>query len=149
MVTFRALCDNVKRVFDSRSSDLDDITDALISNGLTFASRIWTPDFAIDYMVDVEFKRKSRIFTFKCGKKIVGAIVTREPEEEKPLPLSQEVMELVKNARKRLASSYPTEDMYGSRCSLFGMGLHDGAITQDVYNHARQYYGRLWDYVGD
>ena len=36
-----------------------------------------------------------------------------------------------------------------SRESAFGHALRDGLITEDLYDAARRYYKRLWDYVGD
>jgi hypothetical protein len=47
-----------------------------------------------------------------------------------------------------LTKLYPI-DSYGSRCSLFTVGLINGDITQDEYDMARQQYGRLWNYAGD
>ncbi len=47
------------------------------------------------------------------------------------------------------------EDMYNpypiqmSRSSAFGHALDDGLITQDIYDLACEYYGKLWNYVGD
>ena len=47
------------------------------------------------------------------------------------------------------------EDMYNpypvqmGRYEAFGKALRDGHITQELYNEARDYYGNLWNYVGD
>lgn len=36
-----------------------------------------------------------------------------------------------------------------SREEAFRRAKLDGLITQEVYEQARTYYGRLWHYVGD
>ena len=50
---------------------------------------------------------------------------------------------------RRLGDEYPSEDMYGSRASLYGRGLKDDRITKEQYENAQKYYGSLWHYVGD
>lgn len=50
--------------------------------------------------------------------------------------------------RKILEAVYLTEENYGSGCSLWSEGLKDGVVTQELYNQAREYYGKLWNYVG-
>lgn len=42
-----------------------------------------------------------------------------------------------------------TNGFYISKASLFRMGLDDGIITEDEFWGAREYYGSLWNYVGD
>ena len=51
--------------------------------------------------------------------------------------------------RTNLETLFPHEANYGSRASLFGKGLENKIITQEEYNKAREYYGKLWFYVGD
>lgn len=41
---------------------------------------------------------------------------------------------------------YPCDMTYSS---AFGHALKDGLITEDIFNKARDYYGSLWNYVGD
>lgn len=41
------------------------------------------------------------------------------------------------------------EGGYVSRSSIFRNALAAGKITEDVVEQAREYYGRLWNYVGD
>lgn len=36
-----------------------------------------------------------------------------------------------------------------SRAGLFNRAFNDGRITMEVLEAAREYYGRLWNYVGD
>ncbi len=36
-----------------------------------------------------------------------------------------------------------------SRCDAFGHALRDGLITKEVYDQAHDFYGSLWNYVGD
>lgn len=38
---------------------------------------------------------------------------------------------------------------YVSRAAIFNRALNEGIITEDTYNKAREYYGSLWNYVGD
>lgn len=47
-----------------------------------------------------------------------------------------------------LERMYP-DGGYVSRATIFRYALNDGKITEDVYNQAREYYGRLWNYTGD
>lgn len=47
-----------------------------------------------------------------------------------------------------LESLYP-EAGYASRATIFRVALNDGIITEDEYDRARSYYGRLWTYTGD
>ena len=55
----------------------------------------------------------------------------------------------VENNRANLELLFPIEANYGSRASLFGKGLENGVITREEYNQAKEYYGKLWNYVGD
>lgn len=41
------------------------------------------------------------------------------------------------------------EGGYVSRASIFYNALNKGKITMDVVEQAREYYGSLWNYVGD
>lgn len=43
---------------------------------------------------------------------------------------------------------YP-EGGYVSRSAIFGRAYNEGRITSEVYDEAREYYGRLWNYTGD
>lgn len=36
-----------------------------------------------------------------------------------------------------------------SRQSAFAHALQDGLIDEETYDAAREYYGNLWNYVGD
>ena len=47
-----------------------------------------------------------------------------------------------------LESLYP-EAGYASRATIFRMALNDEIITEEEYDRARSYYGRLWNYTGD
>ena len=38
---------------------------------------------------------------------------------------------------------------YVSRATIFNRALNEGKITKDIWNEAREYYGRLWNYTGD
>ena len=38
---------------------------------------------------------------------------------------------------------------YVSRATIFNRALSDSKITEEVRDRAREYYGRLWNYVGD
>lgn len=41
------------------------------------------------------------------------------------------------------------EYIYYSRASLYGKALNSGIITVGEYAVAKEYYGSLWNYVGD
>lgn len=38
---------------------------------------------------------------------------------------------------------------YVSRATIFNRALSEGKITEKIWTRAREYYGRLWNYVGD
>ena len=54
----------------------------------------------------------------------------------------------IRELYKKLESDYP-EGGYVSRASIFMRALQDGKIDVDVVKSAREYYGSLWNYVGD
>ena len=47
-----------------------------------------------------------------------------------------------------LISRHP-EIAYCSKATIFRKALEEGEITEDQYNAAKKYYGKLWTYVGD
>lgn len=49
---------------------------------------------------------------------------------------------------KKLEDEYP-DGGYVSRSSIFNRALQDGKIDEATRDAAREYYGRLWTYVGD
>lgn len=49
---------------------------------------------------------------------------------------------------QKLEGEYP-DGGYVSRATIFNRALSDGKITKEVRDRAREYYGRLWNYVGD
>lgn len=55
----------------------------------------------------------------------------------------------IESDRTNLELLFPIEANYGSIASLFGKALENKVITKDEYNKAREYYGKLWFYVGD
>ena len=59
--------------------------------------------------------------------------------------MGKDIRDLTKNLREL----YPETGMNGSRASLYGEGSRDKIITNEEYNSARKYYGRLWSYTGD
>lgn len=48
----------------------------------------------------------------------------------------------------KLEHEYPDGD-YVSRATIFNRALAEGKITEDVWTQARDYYGSLWNYIGD
>jgi len=50
---------------------------------------------------------------------------------------------------RELGVIHPIEAMYGSRSSLWNCALDDGSVSQELYDEAKKYYGKMWDYVGD
>ena len=48
----------------------------------------------------------------------------------------------------KLEDGYPDGE-YVSRATIFNRALSEGKITKEVRDRAREYYGRLWNYVGD
>lgn len=38
---------------------------------------------------------------------------------------------------------------YVSRATIFNRALNEGLIDEQTRNQAREYYGKLWNYVGD
>ena len=39
---------------------------------------------------------------------------------------------------------YPLEVAYGTLASLYGNALREKIITKDIYDEAREHYGKLW-----
>lgn len=62
--------------------------------------------------------------------------------------LNREEGRLITITTSELSDKYPTE-AYGSRASLWGCALRDDLVTREVYDKASNFYGRLWNYVGD
>lgn len=48
----------------------------------------------------------------------------------------------------KLEDSY-SDGGYVSRATLFNRALNEGKITEEVRDRAKDYYGKLWTYVGD
>lgn len=48
----------------------------------------------------------------------------------------------------KLASEY-NDGLYVSRATIFNRAMWDGKITEKVRDLACEYYGSLWNYVGD
>jgi hypothetical protein len=63
--------------------------------------------------------------------------------------LDRETIGLIRRKTNELADLYPMEANYSSRCSLWSCGLQAGNVTEELFDAAHQYYGRLWNYVGD
>ena len=49
---------------------------------------------------------------------------------------------------QKLEDEYP-DGGYVSRATIFNRALSEGKITEKIWNRAREYYGSLWNYVGD
>lgn len=47
---------------------------------------------------------------------------------------------------ERKYNPYPVQM---SRSDAFNHALQDGLIDKETYQEAREYYGKLWNYVGD
>jgi hypothetical protein len=56
---------------------------------------------------------------------------------------------LIEKTTRNLEDKYPIEANYCSRCSLWQCGFKDGLVSNELYNAARKYYDRLWNYTGD
>ena len=54
----------------------------------------------------------------------------------------------IRELYKKLESEY-SDGGYVSRATIFHRALREGKITDDVRDEAREYYGSLWNYVGD
>ena len=48
----------------------------------------------------------------------------------------------------KLEREYP-DGGYVSRATIFMRAWQDGKITEDIVKKAKEYYGSLWNYVGD
>ena len=49
---------------------------------------------------------------------------------------------------QKLEDEYP-DGGYVSRATIFNRALSEGKIPEKIWNRAREYYGSLWNYVGD
>jgi hypothetical protein len=58
-------------------------------------------------------------------------------------------MEKIRQKTEELKLAYPVEGTYGSKCSLWTKALNDSLVSGDLYKAAQNYYGTLWNYVGD
>lgn len=56
--------------------------------------------------------------------------------------------EEIRKLTNTLESMY-SDGGYVSRQTIYQHGLNDGIITQNEYNEAKNFYGSLWNYVGD
>jgi hypothetical protein len=54
----------------------------------------------------------------------------------------------IKEVYRKLAEEYPDAD-YVSYATVFNRAMWDGKISERVRDQAQEYYGRLWNYVGD
>ena len=50
------------------------------------------------------------------------------------------------NEFERKYNKYPVQM---ARYEAFRYALNDGLITEEEYNEAREYFGKLWNYTGD
>jgi hypothetical protein len=55
----------------------------------------------------------------------------------------------IKEKMAEIAEVYPLEANYCSQATLWRCGLDAGMCSRELYDAARSYYGRLWNYVGD
>jgi len=58
-------------------------------------------------------------------------------------------LRLIWDKEEELKSKFPIEANYGSKCSLWAEGLRADIVDEELYNKARDHYGRLWNYAGD
>lgn len=63
--------------------------------------------------------------------------------------MDKRVSEFIKQKTKELSEKFPIEAAYNSRCSLWQKGVSDGLICHELFVAASEYYGGLWNYVGD
>lgn len=47
---------------------------------------------------------------------------------------------------EKMYNPYPVQM---ARSEAFGKAREEGLISEAIFRHARQYYGSLWNYVGD
>ena len=54
----------------------------------------------------------------------------------------------IRELARKLESKY-SDGGYVSRATLFNRAMWDGTITERIRHLAQEYYGSLWNYVGD
>ena len=54
----------------------------------------------------------------------------------------------IRELYKKLEAEY-SDGGYVSRATIFNRAMWDGKITERVRDQAQEYYGSLWNYVGD
>ena len=54
----------------------------------------------------------------------------------------------IRELYNKLVDEYPDGD-YVSRATIFNRAMRDGKITERTRDLAQEYYGSLWNYVGD
>lgn len=56
--------------------------------------------------------------------------------------------EEIRDLCRKLEDAYE-DGGYVSRATLFNRAMWDGKISERTRDQAQEYYGRLWNYVGD
>lgn len=56
--------------------------------------------------------------------------------------------ENIRELYKELVNKYEDGD-YVSRATIFNRAMWDGLISERTRDRAQEYYGSLWNYVGD
>lgn len=54
----------------------------------------------------------------------------------------------IRELYNKLVNEYEDGD-YVSRAAVFNRAMRDGLISERTRDKAREYYGSLWNYVGD
>lgn len=50
---------------------------------------------------------------------------------------------------RELGKRYPEEYNYCSLMALYNRALKDGIVSTETVEKAKEYHGRMWNYVGD
>ncbi|MDF2800192.1 MAG: hypothetical protein K0S61_95 [Anaerocolumna sp.] len=59
--------------------------------------------------------------------------------------MNEKIKRLIQNTTIELSKIYPEEYAYSSRAVLWAKGLNETTlVTQELYNEAVLYYGKLW-----
>ena len=63
--------------------------------------------------------------------------------------LTSDDKKIIYETTEELGKSYPFEYALNCKASLWGCGLRANKVSEELYDKARAYYGRLWTYTGD
>lgn len=63
--------------------------------------------------------------------------------------IAEDLGNLIRTKTSLLTAKYPAVAGNESRCSLWSIGVKNNDVSRTLFDKAKRYYGRLWDYTRD